>query len=50
MVRAWYMNDDLSDQRTEHHKNPPEYISIDDLFKISGVEYFKVGPKPVVTN
>ncbi|XP_056640349.1 acireductone dioxygenase [Diorhabda sublineata] len=43
MVRAWYMdNDTSSDQRLEHHKSPPEFVNIDDLFKISGVEYFKL--------
>lgn len=42
MVRAWYMDDDPSDQRNEHHRNPPAFIDIDDLKKVSGVEYFKV--------
>ncbi|KAK9869218.1 hypothetical protein WA026_002968 [Henosepilachna vigintioctopunctata] len=42
MVRAWYMEDDNLDQRTEHYRNPAKYISIEDLYKISGVEYFKL--------
>ncbi|XP_060531367.1 acireductone dioxygenase [Cylas formicarius] len=43
MVRAWYMNDDdTSDQRTEHQKSPPEFISIENLLENTGVEYFKL--------
>ncbi|XP_026319962.1 1,2-dihydroxy-3-keto-5-methylthiopentene dioxygenase [Hyposmocoma kahamanoa] len=43
MVQAWYMdNDTIRDQRLEHHKNPPEYISLEDLYKKTGVEYFKL--------
>ncbi|KAF3429222.1 hypothetical protein E2986_00015 [Frieseomelitta varia] len=45
MVRAWYMNNSDADQRLEHHKQPPEYISLEDLFKKTGVEYFKVDYK-----
>lgn len=42
MVRAWYMDNDPSDQRLEHHLQPPKFVSLDELFKITGVEYFKV--------
>lgn len=42
MVRAWYMDNSDADQRLEHHKELPEYISLEDLFKKTGVEYFKV--------
>lgn len=42
MVRAWYMDNSDIDQRLEHHKQPPECISIENLFKITGVEYFQV--------
>ncbi|XP_006609148.1 1,2-dihydroxy-3-keto-5-methylthiopentene dioxygenase isoform X2 [Apis dorsata] len=35
MVRAWYMDNSDVDQRLEHHKQPPEYISIENLFKIT---------------
>lgn len=42
MVRAWYMDNSDVDQRLEHHKQPPECISIENLFKITGVEYFQV--------
>lgn len=46
MVRAWFMDEDVkSDQRLEHHKNPPEFLDLETLFKISGVEYFKVSRK-----
>lgn len=43
MVRAWFMDDDVdSDQRLEHHRNPPEFVDLEKLFLITGVEYFKV--------
>lgn len=42
MVRAWYMDNEETDQRLEHHRNPPKFIAIDDLFKTTGVEYFPV--------
>lgn len=43
MVRAWYMDSDTkSDQRLEHHKNPPEFVKIEDVKKLTGVEYFHV--------
>ncbi|XP_044745647.1 1,2-dihydroxy-3-keto-5-methylthiopentene dioxygenase [Coccinella septempunctata] len=42
MVRAWYMDNDSSDQREEHHRNPPKIISLSDLHAVSGVEYFKL--------
>ncbi|CAG9803974.1 unnamed protein product [Chironomus riparius] len=42
MVRAWYMDDDQqTDQRLEHHRNPPVFIDLEKLFEISGVQYFK---------
>ncbi|CAH1987215.1 unnamed protein product [Acanthoscelides obtectus] len=44
MVRAWYMDDDRSDQRNEHQKNPPEYVNIEDLTRLTGCEYFKLNP------
>lgn len=42
MVRAWYMDDEPTDQRLEHHRNPPEFLTLEELHKITGVEYFKV--------
>lgn len=42
MVRAWYMDTSDADQRLEHHLDPEEYINMDDLFKSTGVVYFKV--------
>ena len=43
MVRVWFMDDDtVSDQRLDHHKSPQEYIDVSELYKLSGVEYFKV--------
>jgi 1,2-dihydroxy-3-keto-5-methylthiopentene dioxygenase len=46
MVRAWFMDDDVeSDQRLEHHRSPPEFVDLEKLFELSGVEYFKVNRK-----
>lgn len=42
MVRAWYMDDSDADQRLEHHRQPPEYLKLEDLFAVTGVEYFQV--------
>lgn len=43
MVRAWFMDDDVeSDQRLEHHQSPPAFVDLQQLFLITGVEYFKV--------
>lgn len=43
MVRAWYMDSEQTDQRLEHHRNPPKFIDLDELRKKTGVEYFQVG-------
>lgn len=42
MVRAWYMDNSDADQRLEHHRQPPEFVSLDNLFAITGVEHFKI--------
>lgn len=36
------MDDETTDQRLEHHRNPPKFIELEDLFRKTGVEYFKV--------
>lgn len=41
MVRAWYMDNETTDQRLEHHRNPPKFIELDELHKKTGVEYFQ---------
>ncbi|XP_066582668.1 acireductone dioxygenase [Prorops nasuta] len=45
MVRAWYMANIIDDQRKEHHRDPPQYISLDELYKATGVEHFKIDHK-----
>lgn len=42
MVRAWYMDNEPSDQRLEHHRAPPKFITLEELYAVSGVEYFAV--------
>lgn len=42
MVRAWMMDNNEEDPRLEHHRNPPEFVDLSELFRRTGVEYFKV--------
>ena len=43
MVKAWYFdNDETVDYREPHQQNPPVYLSLEDLYEKTGVEYFKV--------
>lgn len=43
MVQAWFMAENWSgDQREEHHMQPPEFVDLDTLFKLTLVEHFKV--------
>lgn len=44
-MRAWYMDNDPSDQRLPHMLNPPEFLTPDDLKAKTGVEYFKLDAK-----
>lgn len=44
MVRAWYMDSSEEDQRLEHHRQPPQFVDLDVLFKATGVEYFELNP------
>lgn len=30
-LEAWYMNDSEEDQRLPHHRNPPEYVTLEKL-------------------
>lgn len=41
-MRAWYMDNNISDQREENHRIPQKFISLKELYNISGVEYYKV--------
>ncbi|XP_053613870.1 acireductone dioxygenase-like [Plodia interpunctella] len=36
MVKVWYINDESVD------RSPPKFISVDELFRKTGVEYFKL--------
>jgi len=36
------MDSSEEDQRLEHHRQPPLFLDVDELFKATGVEYFKV--------
>lgn len=43
MVRAWFMDDDtVSDQRLEHHRQPPAFVDLEELRRTTGVEYFQL--------
>lgn len=43
------MDDENTDQRLEHHRDPPQFMPLDELYEKTGVEYFPVsqlnGPK-----
>lgn len=39
------MDDETTDQRLEHHLNPPQFLEIDELFEKTGVEYIKLNAK-----
>jgi hypothetical protein len=41
MVQVWLMDNSEEDQRAQHHRVPPQYLTIDDLQKL-GVLYWKV--------
>ncbi|EDV40636.1 uncharacterized protein Dana_GF10605 [Drosophila ananassae] len=42
MVKIWFMDNEETDQRLEHHRNPPQYLELADLYRKTGVEYFKI--------
>lgn len=42
MVRAWYMDTEKGSQKAPHMTEPPQYVSLDKLAEMTGVEYFKV--------
>ncbi|KAF8785807.1 acireductone dioxygenase-like [Argiope bruennichi] len=42
MPEAWYMDESSEDPRTEHHLNPPQFIPIENLYDLSGVEYWRI--------
>ncbi|KAK5649643.1 hypothetical protein RI129_000672 [Pyrocoelia pectoralis] len=42
MVRAWYMSNDVKDQRLENHQNPQKFLPFDEVYQLTGVEYFFV--------
>lgn len=39
-MEAWYMDDSTEEQRKPHHRNPPEYVSLEELAGISIFKYF----------
>lgn len=43
MVRAWFYNDSNEDQREPHMPEPPVFLSLDELYEKTGLEYFNVG-------
>lgn len=50
MVRAWYMDESEEDQRSEHHRSPPEFVSLDKLKEDTGVLYWQVNAENHETN
>ncbi|EDW40999.1 GM25222 [Drosophila sechellia] len=37
MVQVWYMDTEETDQRLEHHRNPPAYLELEDLYQKTGI-------------
>ncbi|KAH8305267.1 hypothetical protein KR018_009327 [Drosophila ironensis] len=37
MVKVWFMDNEETDQRLEHHRNPPQYLDLADLYKKTGI-------------
>lgn len=37
------MDDSEDDQRLEHQREPPHFITLEELYRITGVLYIKVG-------
>ncbi|XP_048489312.1 acireductone dioxygenase [Plutella xylostella] len=50
MVNAWYMDTEQNDQRLEHHKNPPQFVSLKQLYEKTGVEYFSINVDTYLTD
>ncbi|KAJ8935919.1 hypothetical protein NQ314_012587 [Rhamnusium bicolor] len=42
MVRAWYMDEEILFPKNEHHRIPPKFITLEELYQTSGVEYFQI--------
>ncbi|XP_046584215.1 1,2-dihydroxy-3-keto-5-methylthiopentene dioxygenase-like isoform X2 [Haliotis rubra] len=42
MVRAWFMDSSDADQRLPHMLEPPQFVDLDTLRGVSGVEYFQI--------
>jgi len=43
MVRCWFTPENSEeDQRNERQMNPPQSLSLDELYQTTGVEYFKI--------
>lgn len=42
MVKIWYMDNNIADQRLECHKKTQHFLTVEELSKLTGVEYFKI--------
>nr|A9SS00.1 RecName: Full=Acireductone dioxygenase 2; AltName: Full=Acireductone dioxygenase (Fe(2+)-requiring) 2; Short=ARD' 2; Short=Fe-ARD 2; AltName: Full=Acireductone dioxygenase (Ni(2+)-requiring) 2; Short=ARD 2; Short=Ni-ARD 2 [Physcomitrium patens] len=38
-LEAWYMNDSEEDQRLPHHRNPPEYVTLEKLAALGVIHW-----------
>lgn len=48
MVRAWFIDENSKNLKEENHRCPPKFISLEELFKTTGVEYFEVCRKQIL--
>ncbi|KAG5893825.1 hypothetical protein JTB14_018328 [Gonioctena quinquepunctata] len=44
MVRAWFIDENPKNPHEEHHRIPPKFVSLEEIFKTTGVEYFQIDP------
>ncbi|XP_023029496.1 acireductone dioxygenase [Leptinotarsa decemlineata] len=44
MVRAWFIDEDPKNPTEEHHRIPPKFIGLEEIYKTTGVEYFQIDP------
>ncbi|KAJ8961807.1 hypothetical protein NQ318_021422 [Aromia moschata] len=50
MVRAWYMDEDEEYPKNEHHRIPPKFVTLEELYQTSGVEYFQISPENYIAD
>lgn len=50
MVRAWYMDASTENMKLEHIRQPPEFLDMDTVTKLTGVLYWKVSTNKLIND